>query len=102
LRSMKKTAYLINTSRGKVVDTLALYKALNDGWIAGAALDVLEEEPPKASDPLLALPNLIFTPHSAFYSERSIKDKQKKVVEEFSRVLSGQPGRYRIHPPTYA
>jgi len=101
LRAMKKTAYLINTSRGKVVDTLALYKALKDGWIAGAALDVLEEEPPKASDPLLALPNLILTPHTAFYSERSIKEKQRKVVEEFSRILSGQPGRYRVQPPTY-
>lgn len=102
LRAMKKTAYLINTSRGKVVDSLALCEALRDGWIAGAALDVLEEEPPEASDPLLALPNLILTPHSAFYSERSIKEKQRKVVEEFSRVLSGQPGRYRIQPPTYA
>jgi D-3-phosphoglycerate dehydrogenase len=98
---MKETAYLINTSRGKVVDTLALYKALKDGWIAGAALDVLEEEPPKTSDPLLALPNLILTPHTAFYSERSIKEKQRKVVEEFSRILSGQPGRYRVQPPTY-
>lgn len=102
LRAMKKTAYLVNTSRGKVVDSLALCKALKDGWIAGAALDVLEEEPPEDSDPLLALPNLILTPHSAFYSERSIKDKQRKVVEEFSRLLSGQPGRYRIQPPTYA
>lgn len=101
LRAMKKTAYLINTSRGKVVDSVALYKALKDGWIAGAALDVLEEEPPEASDPLVALPNLILTPHIAFYSERSIKEKQRKVVEEFSRLLSGQPGRYRIQPPTY-
>ena len=102
LRTMKKTSYLVNTSRGKVIDSLALYKALKDGWIAGAALDVLEEEPPEASDPLVALPNLIVTPHSAFYSERSIKDKQEKVVEEFCRVLSGQPGRYRIQPPNYA
>lgn len=98
LRSMKKTAYLINTCRGKVVDGKALYMALKDGWIAGAALDVLEEEPPESSDPLLTLPNVIVTPHSAFFSERSIKEKQGKVVQEFVRVFQGKQPRYRVQP----
>lgn len=101
LRAMKKTACLVNTSRGKVVETRVLYRALKEGWIAGAALDVLEEEPPKPSDPLLSLPNLILTPHVAFYSERSIEDKQRKVVEEFLRVLIGQPARYKVQPAIY-
>ena len=96
LRTMKRTAYLVNTGRGKVVDQQALYRALKEGWIAGAALDVLDEEPPRFSDPLFALPNVILSPHSAFYSERSIKEKQRKVVEEFTRVLSGLPPRYSV------
>lgn len=96
LRTMKKTAYLVNTCRGKVVDQQAVYRAVKEGWIAGAALDVLEEEPPSPSDPLFALPNIIVSPHSAFYSERSIKEKQRKVVEEFTRVLSGQLARYSV------
>jgi D-3-phosphoglycerate dehydrogenase len=100
LRLMKKTAYLVNTCRGKVVDETALYRALKEGWISGAALDVLEEEPPKPSYPLIGLANIVVTPHSAFCSERAIKEKQRKVVEEFRRVLGGQPPRYQVHPST--
>ncbi len=101
LRSMKRTAYLVNTCRGKVVDQSVLHKALKEGWIAGAALDVLEQEPPNPLDALLSLPNVLVTPHVAFYSVRSSKDKQSKVVEEFKRVLEGKPPRYRVQPPIY-
>ncbi|MEB3764638.1 MAG: D-glycerate dehydrogenase [Desulfurococcales archaeon] len=63
LKKMKKTAYLVNTSRGKVIDTEALVKALREKWIAGAALDVFEEEPISPDHPLTKLDNVVLTPH---------------------------------------
>ncbi|MEB3760030.1 MAG: NAD(P)-binding domain-containing protein [Desulfurococcales archaeon] len=63
LKKMKKTAYLVNTSRGKVIDTEALVKALKEKWIAGAALDVFEEEPISPDHPLTKLDNVVLTPH---------------------------------------
>jgi len=71
LKAMKKTAYLINTSRGPIVDEKALCKALKNKWIASAALDIMEKEPPDWKNPLLNLDNLIVTPHISFYSEES-------------------------------
>ncbi len=73
LKLMKKTAYLINNSRGPVVDEKALYKALKEGWIAGAALDVFEQEPTPVDNPLLTLDNVVVAPHisSASYETRS-------------------------------
>jgi glyoxylate reductase len=73
LRLMKKTAYLINNARGPIVDEKALYKALKEGWIAGAALDVFEQEPTSIQNPLLKLNNVVAAPHisSASYETRS-------------------------------
>ena len=73
LRKMKKTAYLINNSRGPVVDEEALIKALKEGWIAGAGLDVFEQEPTPKNNPLLKMENIIVAPHisSASYETRS-------------------------------
>ena len=73
LRLMKKTAYLINNSRGPVVDEKALYDALNEGRIAGAGLDVFEQEPAPLDNPLLKLDNVVVAPHisSASYETRS-------------------------------
>jgi glyoxylate reductase len=73
LRLMKRTAYLINNSRGPVVDEKALYKALKEGWIAGAALDVFEQEPTPVDNPLLKLDNVVVAPHisSASHETRS-------------------------------
>jgi glyoxylate reductase len=73
LKLMKKTAYLINNSRGPVVDEKALYKALKEGWIAGAGLDVFEQEPIPANSPLLKLDNVVVAPHisSASFETRS-------------------------------
>jgi len=73
LKLMKKTAYLINNARGPVVDEKALYKALKEGWIAGAGLDVFEQEPTPPDNPLLKLDNVVVAPHisSASYETRS-------------------------------
>lgn len=73
LKMMKKTAYLINNARGPIVDEKALYKALKEGWIAGAALDVFEQEPTPIDNPLLKLNNIAVAPHisSASYETRS-------------------------------
>ena len=88
---MKDTAFLINTARGGIVDTEALYKALREGWIAGAALDLIEAVPPLTSqEPLLKLENVIVTPHAAWYSEESIIELQKSAAEEVARVLKGE------------
>jgi D-3-phosphoglycerate dehydrogenase len=97
LRQMKPTAYLINTARGRIVDEDALVQALEQGWIAGAALDVLCTEPPQRDHPLQRLDNVILTPHVAFYSEESLQDLQRKAAEEVVRVLTGQPPCYAVN-----
>ena len=76
LRQMRPSAWVINTARGQLVDQPALVEALRAGRIAGAALDVLEHEPIPPGDPLLGMRNVILTPHSAFYSVRSLEDLQ--------------------------
>jgi phosphoglycerate dehydrogenase-like enzyme len=74
LRLMKPTAFLVNTARGGLVDGKALYRALKEGWIQGAAADVLETEPPSFDDPLFSLKNLIVTPHAAWRSDAAGRD----------------------------
>jgi D-3-phosphoglycerate dehydrogenase len=95
LRRMKPTAILINTARGPIVDDRALYRALSEGWIAGAGLDDIEEEPAKVRDwradnPLFGLDNVVITPHAAYYSEESIATVRRFAAEEVVRVLTGQ------------
>lgn len=89
LRAMKKTAFLINTSRGATVDTQALYRACRDGEIAGAAIDVTEQEPLPADSPLRTLENLIITPHIAWYTEEAIVTLKEKLAQEVIRVYEG-------------
>jgi D-3-phosphoglycerate dehydrogenase len=89
LKEMKHTAYVINTARGELIDESALGDALSTGKIAGAALDVLEHEPPAGDHPLAALPNVIITPHCAWYTERSQQELRRKACAEVIRVLRG-------------
>jgi D-3-phosphoglycerate dehydrogenase len=90
LRRMKSTAFLINTARGGLVDTAVLARALSEGWIAGAGMDVLPEEPIAADDPLLKLDNVVLTPHVAFYSEESLADLRRRTTQSVLDVLAGR------------
>ncbi|NRQ30872.1 C-terminal binding protein [Nonomuraea sp. NN258] len=106
LRRMKPSAVLVNTARGPIVADAALHEALTEGWIAGAALDDLEEEPAKQRDwrprnPLFTLPNVIVTPHAAYYSEEAVATVRRVAAEEAVRVLTGQGARYPVNsvPP---
>jgi phosphoglycerate dehydrogenase-like enzyme len=90
-RSMKKTAYFIALSRGKVFDDMALVKALKEGWIAGAGLDVFPQEPPPASHPIYDCPNVVMTAHTSGWSP----DRQKRLIgffaENVRRYAAGLP-----------
>lgn len=97
-REMKPGACLLNTSRGALVDEGALIDALQSGRIAGAGLDVLETEPPAPDNPLLAMDNVIITPHAAFYSDDSLAYLQTAVAEEAVRVVQGEAPRYPVNP----
>jgi D-3-phosphoglycerate dehydrogenase len=99
LSRMRPGAYLINTSRGGVVDHAALLAALEAGRLAGAALDVLEAEPPAAGDPLTAHPRVLVTPHAAWYSEESYETLKSEAAREVVRVLSGEPPRCPVNHP---
>lgn len=89
LARVKPSAYLINISRGQVVDEQALIAALRERRLAGAALDVLEREPPDARSPLLELPEVLLTPHCAWYSEEAKEDVERKTARQVARVLAG-------------
>jgi D-3-phosphoglycerate dehydrogenase/C-terminal binding protein len=102
LELLPRGSYLVNTARGGVVDTAAIPAALASGRLAGAAIDVLVQEPPAADDPLLvawrdrdhpAYERLIVNPHAAFYSEEGLLDMRTKGSDACRRVLLGLPLR---------
>lgn len=89
-RMMKNTAFIINTSRGRIIDQKALVEALKENEIAGAAIDVLNDEPIEEDNPLIMMPNVIITPHVAYYSEESLSDLQREVALGVADVLTGK------------
>ena len=98
LQRMRPTAYLINTARGPIVDNEALLRALQEGWIAGAGLDTFEPEPPPADSPLRTLPNVILSPHNAFFSDASVARMRKRVADDIVHVLRGGWPQFALNP----
>lgn len=95
---MKETAFVLNTSRGPVIDEEALLYALQEGWIAGAALDVLEEEPVCKDHPFLSMENVILTPHVAWYSEEAAREmRSKAAMGVLDVLLYGEYPKYLVN-----
>jgi len=97
-RLMKPEAIFINTSRGATVDEPALIKALQEGWIAAAGIDVFEQEPPDPSNPLLRMDNVILTPHVASASARMDPERRRRVGQEIALVLTGRWPKSCVNP----
>ena len=97
LATMKRHAVIVNTARGPLIDTGALARALQDGRIGGAGLDVFEDEPLAGDHPLLACRNALLTSHIAWYSEASAPRLQRMAAEEIVRGLRGEPLRSHVN-----
>jgi len=91
LQEMRATAWLINIARGRLIDELALRRALEAGWIGGAVLDVFNEEPLPPDSPLYGAPNLIITPHTSWSSDRVVERSIGLFVENLRRFAAGEP-----------
>ena len=102
LRAMKPTAYLVNTARGPIVEQPALARALSEGWIAGAALDVTDPEPLPADDPLLEAPNLIVVPHVGSATHRTREAMADLAVDNLLAGLAGRRMPHCANPEVYA
>ncbi|MEM4169335.1 MAG: D-glycerate dehydrogenase [Thermoproteota archaeon] len=98
LRSMKPSSYLVNISRGAVVDEKALVKALKEGWIAGAALDVFEKEPIDPDNPLISMDNVVLTPHMASATFEARRRLAEKAAENILSVLRGEAPPSLLNP----
>jgi len=99
---MKESAFLINSSRGRIVDESALYDHLSQRKIVGAALDVFSQEPPASEHPLFRLDNFIGTPHIGGVTVEALKRMATTVAEEVLLVLGGQKPKYPVNPQVYS
>src|SRR5262249_21304655 len=96
---MKPQSILINTARGPIVDEAALVRALREGWIAGAGLDVVESEPIAADHPLLKLDNVVLPPHIASYSDRFVEAFWAHSVRTLIEMARGRPPLWCVNTP---
>ena len=96
LKRMKKTAYIINTARGGIVDENALCKLIRAGKIAGAALDTIEEEPPNPGNPILSCPNVVLTAHTAGSTSQALQAMSFLAAKQVLQVLGGETPKYAL------
>ena len=99
---MRPTAHLVNTARGGVVDQSALTSALREGRLAGAGLDVLEQEPPAPAEPILALPNVIAFPHMGTATHETRKAMRGLAVDNVLAMLAGRRPAAIVNPEVLA
>lgn len=99
LKRMKRSAYLINTARGALVDQRALVRALREGWIAGAALDVFSPEPPSVDDELLSLENVVLTSHIGGATVEALQRMAKVTVDNCLRIQRGEAPLTAVNKP---
>jgi glyoxylate reductase len=97
LKIMKPTAVLVNTSRGGIIDEKALYKALSNGWIFGAGLDVFESEPTPVDNPLLKLPNIVVAPHIASATHQARSKMSEVAALNLVKVLKGEEPLFLVN-----
>jgi D-3-phosphoglycerate dehydrogenase len=102
LARMKPTAWLVNAARGGIIKEDDLIAALRRGQIQGAALDVFSDEPPPADSPLLQMPNVIVTPHVAWYSEDAVQDLQRLAAEQARRILAGERPQWMVNAQVWS
>ena len=88
---------MINTARGSVIDEAALYRALHEGWIAGAGLDVFEQEPFRPENPLAAMPNVVLTPHISAGTRDALRAKMRALFQNVQRFFNGEPLENRVN-----
>lgn len=101
LRAMQKHAYLLNTARGPIVSAAALARALREGWIAGAALDVYEDEPLASDSPLAGLENLILSPHIAGLTDEALRGMALSAAEQILQALRGERPPHLVNPEVW-
>ena len=101
LKKMKKTAYLVNTSRGPVVDEAALFKALKEGWIMGAGIDVFEQEPTPGDNPLFRLDNIIVTPHSIALTDEFYVTMWHEIRDQIAQMIRGEKPGTLVNPEVW-
>ncbi|MDQ2784346.1 MAG: hydroxyacid dehydrogenase [Chloroflexota bacterium] len=97
VQRMKPTAFLINTARGPIIDQAAIIRALTEGWIAGAALDVFEEEPLPLPNPLAEMDNVILTPHAIAWTDQMARDTSTVACNSILTVLKGDIPEYTVN-----
>ncbi|MFX0092577.1 MAG: phosphoglycerate dehydrogenase [Candidatus Hodarchaeota archaeon] len=101
LKKMKESAFIVNTSRGSIIDESALFKALEAKWISGAALDVFEREPPPQHYPLFGMDNVIFSPHVAAWTYESLRKQALMATEDVINVLKGKRPKHVLNPSVF-